>query len=539
MTHTDKCRRCRYGWLAVLLTVALISCQKDLDEVNVDDWRPILAVPIAHASFGVNDVLTELDSTVVPFGNQGQYALTYSQEVFSLDLDSILTLEQQEISLGHTLSVSDASVVESGSVVAFPVTLEYSLETEPAGIRVDEALLLSGTLNMDVDFVTEEFLTATVVIPQLQDPAGNPYTLDVDASLGDLDENVNLAGYRILPDHPDDPYDNQVTVVADVLIENNPDYVSQPGDGFDVLVTLTGLEFQHVIGDFGSLEIAVETDSIEVTVIGDAFEVDDFRFDQIYVDLKVTNSFGVPALLDLGDVVSENLDTGELINLEVDEAFLLAGQASLTSGPEEVLYTLDHTNSNLLDLIIPAPQLARFSGQATANPEGPPPSEAPNFVTNQSSIDVGVELTLPLAGYIQNLNVLDTIATSLDLGTIDNVDSVEFRLYTANTFPFGGEVQVVFLDTNFQALDSLFTAPEFLIAPALVDAGGFPNTSASVEHFVTLDQERVDVIRDTGHFVIRGIMNTTDSGSETVVTFDESAAIEVKLGAKIYVRAEL
>ena len=144
-----------------------------------------------------------------------------------------------------------------------------------------------------------------------------------------------------------------------------------------------------------------------------------------------------------------------------------------------------------------------------------------------------------LAGYIQNLIVLDTIATSLDLGTIDNVDSVEFRLYTANTFPFGGEVQVVFLDTNYQALDSLFTTPEFLIAPALVDAGGFPNTSASVEHFVTLDQERVDVIRDTGHLVIRGVMNTTDSGSEAMVTFDESAAIEVKLGAKIYVRAEL
>ena len=58
MTHTDECRRCSYGWLAVFFTVALISCQKDLDEVNVDDWRPILAVPIAHASFGVNDVLT-------------------------------------------------------------------------------------------------------------------------------------------------------------------------------------------------------------------------------------------------------------------------------------------------------------------------------------------------------------------------------------------------------------------------------------------------------------------------------------------------
>ena len=113
--------------------------------------------------------------------------------------------------------------------------------------------------------------------------------------------------------------------------------------------------------------------------------------------------------------------------------------------------------------------------------EGPPPLEAPNFVTNLSSIDVGVELTLPRPDTFKiSYTCADTIATSLDLGTIDNVDSVEFRLYTANTFPFGGEVQVVFLDTEYQALDSLFSAPEFLIAPALVDAGGFPNTSASV-----------------------------------------------------------
>ena len=72
-----------------------------------------------------------------------------------------------------------------------------------------------------------------------------------------------------------------------------------------------------------------------------------------------------------------------------------------------------------------------------------------------------------------------------------------------------------------------------------VGADGSPNMSGDVEHFVTLDGVRVDAIRDTEHVIIRSTVNTTDSDSETVVAFDESATVEVKLGAKIYARAEL
>lgn len=539
MNRTFQRKRWHLGLLLVLSAATLVACRKNLEEVTADDWRPIFALPIAETTFGVDDILAGLDSSLTPYGNQGQLALTYTGEVFSLDLDSVLTLEPQIVSLGHTLSASDAAVVESGSVVTFPVTLEYGLDTDPEGVRVDEALLLAGSLIMDVDFTTGEDLTAILEIPQLLDGFGYPYTLFIDASAGDLYEDVNLAGYSIIPDHPEDEDPNQITVEAQVTIENNPDYVSQEGDGFEVEVTLTDLQFQHVIGDFGNLEIAVDEDSLEVSVFSNTIEVDDFGFDEIFVDLIVTNSFGIPALLDVGAVESENLETGEIIPLTLDNDLMLQGQASLTSPPEQVVFSIDHTNSNLTDMITPAPQEVRFSGVAIANPDGPPSEESPNFITAGSSIDVDVEVTLPLAGYVNNLTLRDTLAASLDLDLGENVDSVEFRLFTANTFPLGGEVQVIFLDAGFQPLDSLFAAPEFLIAPAPVGADGFPNMSGDVEHFVTLDGVRVDAIRETEHVIIRSTVNTTNSDAETVVTFDESATVEVKLGAKIYARAEL
>ena len=217
----------------------------------------------------------------------------------------------------------------------------------------------------------------------------------------------------------------------------------------------------------------------------------------------------------------------------------MAGQATLDGPPEEITFTIDQDNSNLLSVVAPAPQILRFGAVAVANPDGPPPIGSPNFITNTSQLDVDVDVYLPLKGYVHNLVLVDTLAASIAESLPTEVDSVVFRLETDNTFPLGGELQILFLDSLYAPIDSLFMIPEELITPALVGNDGWVIAPSVAEAYSGMGHTRFEEIRFAHHVVVRAKLNTSEAATQTMVTFDDAATLGIKLGIKAFAHVTL
>lgn len=521
----------------LLVCLALASCRKNLDEITVDDWEPIIALPLAYATFDVYDVLESVDSTqdVLEVGDNGQLALRYSSHLLSLTLDSVLTFDSQALELSHSISAVEATTVESAGVFNVLLDVPYNFSVDPDNIRIDEAELLSGSLELEVDFQTGEQVDVVITIAHLTDPLGQPFEMLVSAS-GTYSQD--LTGYLLIPDHPT-TYENEIIALGDVTVTNLNTYTSEEGDGVELAFSLNDLDFSYVLGDFGNIEIAMDPDSIDLSVFSNSVQVDDFGLAEATIDLNVTNSFGIPALFDLSGMESENVETGEITSLYVDNDFNLAGQATLDGPPEEITFTIDQDNSNLLSVVAPAPQILGFGAVAVANPDGPPPIGSPNFITNTSQLDVDVDVYLPLKGYVHNLVLVDTLAASIAESLPTEVDSVVFRLETDNTFPLGGELQILFLDSLYAPIDSLFMIPEELITPALVGNDGWVIAPSVAEAYSGMGHTRFEEIRFAHHVVVRAKLNTSEAATQTMVTFDDAATLGIKLGIKAFAHVTL
>lgn len=524
---------------STLLVVCLFfaSCHKKIDEVTVDDWEPIVALPIAHATFDVYDVLEGVDSTqdVLEIEDDGRLALRYTGHLLSLNLDSVLAFTSQNIELEHSISALEAATVESAGVLNVQMEVPYEFSVDPDDIRIDEAELLSGDLELEVDFQTGEQVEVIITIAQLIDTAGDPFEMLITAS-GTYTED--LTGYLIVPLHPT-TYENEIVAHGDLTVTNVAAYTSEEGDGVELSFGLTNLDFNYILGDFGNLEIAMDPDSVDLSVFGNSVQVDDFGLGEATIDLNITNSFGIPAIFDLSDIESENLETGDITSLFITEDFTLAGQATIDGPPEETTFTIDQDNSNLLSVVGPASQVIRFGATAIANPDGPPLPGSPNFITNTSQLDIDVDVYIPLNGYINNLILVDTLEASITETLPAEVDSVVFRLETNNTFPLGGELQIVFLDSTYNPLDSLFMLPQALINPALVGSDGWVVASSEAEAFSGFGQARFEGINETRYIEVRAKMNTTNSADDTLVTFDDAATLGIKLGIKAFAHVTL
>ncbi|NQX92381.1 MAG: hypothetical protein HRT74_09735, partial [Flavobacteriales bacterium] len=146
---------------------------------------------------------------------------------------------------------------------------------------------------------------------------------------------------------------------------------------------------------------------------------------------------------------------------------------------------------------------------------------------------------LPLKGYAQDLLFIDTLDIQLDLDEYDEIDSLEFKLFTANGFPMSAEGQIIFLDENGVALDSLFTQQLPIITSAPIDSQGEVTGKSENTVFATLDNERSQNLEGAEQIAFRVLANTTDSQNETFVRFQDTNNMDVRVGVKIFGNVEL
>jgi hypothetical protein len=166
-----------------------------------------------------------------------------------------------------------------------------------------------------------------------------------------------------------------------------------------------------------------------------------------------------------------------------------------------------------------------------------------NFIADSSKFKATIEVTLPLWFRAGDFSLKDTIdfdfANILGGGklTSDAIDFAMVRLTVDNGLPIDVKMQLYFVNSAYQVLDSLFTdnLPQVQSAKLGPD---FKVTEATQKvNEASLDNTKVKKIKDTKWALIKASLSTTDYITKPAqkVKFYKS----YKLGFKVFVKAKV
>lgn len=529
------------NYFFILLLFMAVGCKTQLDELEVDEWAPILAVPLVNSTITYDDVITELNHPEeVLILEDGLIGLNFKGELFSFTPEELVSLPEFEEQSTIDLDGASAAVLDLNSEpVVLPVSQNVDLDFGENSMVIDEVLFSSGMLNVSLTRLQDEFVSSSIVMNGILDETNSPLSLvfEGNEAVGTPEVlSIDLTNYKLTPSLLP-PDQNFLTVSGTLTIENNANNTAVAGGLMDLNLEMNSLSFSHVIGDFGNIAIAADVDTILLDIF-QGVQGGNLQVEEAIVNFNIENSFGIPTLVDVGEIVSQNLNSGVETPL-LFENINLNGQENLASPPEFYSITYDNDNSSVNELFTSAPVNVIIDVTAEANPDGPPPPSNLNFITDSSRLDFGVDVILPLQGTLQDMVVLDTLDSDFFLENQEEIDSLELRIETNNGFPLGCALQITFLDSLNTAIDSLYMNETLILEPAITDADGNMVNSSTAENYVLIDQDRVLTLNDTRKIVLRARFNTYDSDSELNVKLNNTQDLVVKLGAKLFGRVEL
>lgn len=531
----------------LLLLIIMVGCKPE--ELEYEDYRPIVAVPLIHSTLDVYDVLNRVDSLneVITIDESGTLALSYQGRLLTLDLAEVISFPEISESYTFAIGSDQATAIDNDLAPQLPtieIPVDLSESIDAAEVRIDSILLNSGTLSLDLDLDQDEFVNATISSGAILDPLGNDFSLVIayeDFINGSYTSSVDLSGYTIVPFYTA-PDQNSLVIEVELSVSNNPNNTAVQGTFSSGTMSISNLDFEAVFGYFGQVAVNTDQDSVSVRVFENSVD-GFFKLEEAEIKLITSNSFGIPVQLGFSELFSLNENTGVETDLSYNGEFVIDGMPNILAEPVVNTFIINEDNSNITDYLEPTPKTLYFELAATCNPDGEPVPPATNFISSGSRLDVDIDVLLPLVGYAQDIIVQDTLETEIDFDEFDEIDSLELKLYTLNGFPADAEIQIEFLDENDQNVDFLFddglgNLTTFLNS-GVVNDDGIVISPSSATITRSLDQAGADNLALTRKIVVRSRLNTFQSDQENVVRFMDDYELEVKLGVKIFGNVEL
>lgn len=540
----------RFGTLWVLALAWLAGCQPFPEEVSVEDtWTPIVAVPLVDTEFDLGDVLEavtdSLDTVPVATLSSGELAFVHRESFSGSIAEEWLILP--DVSESESVVFDEAvafglELLPPGETLTVSDTLSTAyLVDEPEGVLLSEVRFASGTLAFTLSTTTEEYIAGEILLPQLLDPQGMPWSIVWEPNalaMGSFTVEQDLTDWRLVPQNT--PLDtNRIDAAFTLFLSNNPFGTAQAGQSLDLALTLNDLTFDRVEGDFGQSLVNLEQSSSTFDLFDDRFTTSGLVLDRTRVELQVTNGFGLEAVLDSLTMISSGM--GPDVVLTTDALpFDVASANGSADDPVLSTWVLDETNSNVVDFFSTESRTLDIGLQIRSNPGGLAPGEV-NFVDANGAVEADFLAEIPLSLRAEQVDFLDTLSFSLEpeQERQAELDSAELRFIFHNGFPFGVEGQAYFLSPEGVALDSVQLEVFSLLALPVLDDQGLPvEPAVSVTDFF-FDWDRADRLRQADRIVIQAFGRTPDASDGTFVRVTEEQGLRMEIGAVLYTHMSL
>ncbi len=513
-----------------------VSCKKyeDIKKISSTSWNPNLAAQIAYASFDVYDVLANFDSTDLVVINpvSGQIGLIYNSQIASFDADQIVAIS----GINHNLTMNTIELDIPASPAFFGTSNSFKREdillNVDNGAEIHTVKFNGGTLDLDLQTSVKHNLNVTLTFPDLTNNGVpiernvlftyngiTPQTAQVQINLAGLDGDFTKGGTTV--NVLEVEVTTQVTGTGQNILGN---------EVFEFNVETVGLDFENVYGYFGQQQIAEQTaDSVLIRIFENATE-GVFELSDPKINFKIENSFGFPVNLNLANLKTINVNTGQELPLEGFDPVLSVNFPAQIGQSATTNFEMNSSNtSNISTIISPTPKYFYYEINAMANPNGP--SGTLNFIENDSKFILTAEVDMPLDGLAYGFRISDTVDYSFD--NPDEIESVMVRLIADNGFPVQVGSQIVALDENNNVVFTLFDQQENLIAPAPVNANGVVSSSNKKISDITLNEAQVNLLGNVKKFILAAEASTTEYQNGVYVKFFDYYKIDLKLAVQV------
>jgi hypothetical protein len=541
--------------ILLFFTASFISCDPDefTKDYNFDVlWEPSYNGPVAHGNFTLKDILEQMLDTAeleqdieIDEDSTNLYYVAYSDHIKSIRADEWIDLPDQNFPNVYfyrpEVTIPSADLGNIGDTIYKQKIEKFDFVTEH-NERIDSIFLTSGNLNTNTYSTLHH--TGWLIIHSNQIKIGDEFYRDSiaisDASGSFTDsKTIPLDGSTLRLDNQSDPDTTFLEIIFELyLIHSGADI--NAGEEVNVDMTFTDLLFKSAYGYFGDYDtLLIDNERFEFELFDYEFEGNVY-FDDPRINLFVSNSFGLPLGVNLFGLTAYSQKTGTetdiTFNPGVNPFLIKAPNLSQIGQSIITEISVNNTNSNINQVTNTTLSYIDYSARAITNPAGLLTQD--NFVVDSSRASVDFEIVLPMDLRAEDFELEDTV--DFDLSDIPEegdeleIDTFKIRLATSNTMPVEIYMQVVFVDSAYNIIDSLFQdGAEDVIRSPEIDQSGKVTVSGVNEIYEDFS-DRVNKIRDTRHAFVRATFETAEQG-QTMVKFYSYSALDFKLGTKIKV----
>ena len=320
------------------------------------------------------------------------------------------------------------------------------------------------------------------------------------------------------------PY-NQLPVIAKAVLLASPGYVTlNPNSVITINTTFGGFEIGGAKGQFGTFNIAIPPVSkrfgYDFSYLSNTSKA--LKFDNPTIKLRYTNSFGIPIKANLSVSATGVLGTPQALNPpQIGINYPLIGQIGQTLTNA---FTIDKNNSTIVDFMSILPNLITYSGNVSVNSTNP---NELNFFTANSSINMGIDVALPLKFSSENLILRDTFkADFTKSGTdLNKFESASLKINHNNGFPVKTSIDIIALKGTVQTP----VIVNFSIPAATINANGKVTTTNIGVQELTLTAEQLQAVLGATQIIVVGRVQTPTNGTSQAA-FYTHYAFEIGLG---------
>jgi len=526
----------RVALLGLLFLSTLTGCRKDVGPAqwDIDVLGPLFTTRLTIANL-IPDSLQQI-------GSNGAITLVYSEELFTLELDTLLSIPDTLFRYPYAFPLPPGDTFDLPA--GFPVISENNLiRFNLADLQLRDLHIREGTLELHMRNKIGSRVNGSFGLPGAQFSDGsNTLVTSVDAgspSSPSFSTLVrDLSGARF--DLRGPTFSDVNTLASSVSAELDPTgsgAVVTNQDSVVIEASYRSIVPSYARGYFGNRSV----ESGEVRTPFSLFE--DFvsgtlDLDQVQLRLHVKNGVGMDIRIRLNEFQAVNTRTGATVDLM---GSIMQGPINLNraldhgGGPTPTLYerTLDNTNSNVDAFVETLPNELLYNVDVELNPLGNI-SNGNDFVYYESAVSAELDLEVPLSLIATDL-VLENIVKPDLPGTAEHplLQNGTMHLFATNGFPFAANVILDIVDLDRNVLSSAPVSGG--ITAGVLGAGQTVTATTNSEMHVDLTEEQIDMLYGDGRFRIRVVFNTADQTEHVHLLERYAMDLQFTVGARYMV----
>jgi len=522
--------------IAFLLAFALAGCTKE-DVVLKDPQnynRPLnLAAPLVNIHVGAKDLLEKIDtSAFLQIDDQGLLHLRYDT-IFSAEWDDLIKFDDLSYSKNYDISPFQN--------VPMPFTFIDTVVANKDATQRFDSLTIEQAM-MSLSLVCPSGLTGSyeITIPEILRSNGLPVVFK--GALGSvITENEDISNGRIK--FSNEPGKSYFKLVIKVNVD--APRVPPANTNLKITVSIVDLLPKTLFGYFGQVEVFNKQQDISIDFFKKMNMSEMIQLKEISVDISIDNYFGVPLKLFLDSLLFTNENTGQAVDVNINNGdnsiFIDAATYAEPIVPSTNKLSINSQNSNLVDGINIGPTNIYLEATTKSNPNG---ETVENFVETSTKIKGNISIDIPFWFKTKLYARTDTMdfdfGDMIDSTQIDYLEELNMYFKFNNGFPFNIEAQAFFVDGYYNKVDSIFPVDggELIWKSGIIDANGIVTSPSKTDVTISINHEKAKKLFDqeVKFIFIESRVSTGLLGSPEFVklldryAIDASISVEVKSG---------